>query len=70
MERWTTEYSAYVVETFFINNGSVILTQRSFRLRFNDPPSGAIPSRNTTRPWVRNFQNTAFRITRRRGGST
>lgn len=69
MERWTAEHRAYVVETFFRNNDSVILTQRSFRIRFNVPPRGAIPSRNTILLWVRNFQNTAFGTTRRRGGS-
>ena len=69
METWTSEHRAFVVETYFKNNDSVVITQRKFRTRFDVPPRGRIPSRNTILLWVRNFRATAFGTTRRRGGS-
>jgi len=59
MEQWSPEHRAFVVETFFKNGESVIVTQRKFRLHFNVPHHERIPSRNTILLWVHNFHTTA-----------
>ena len=43
----------------FKNGESVIITQRKFRLHFNDTRHGRIPSRNTILLWVHNVLTTA-----------
>ena len=59
MEQWSPQHRAFVVETFFKNGESVIVTQRKFRLHFNVPRHGRIPSRNTILLWMHNFCTTA-----------
>ena len=43
----------------FKNGESVIVTQRKFRLHFNVPRHGRMPSRNTILLWVHNVRTTA-----------
>jgi len=43
----------------FKNGESVIVTRRNFRLHFNVPRHGRIPSRNPIILWVHNFRTTA-----------
>lgn len=59
MERWSVQHRAFVVETFFKNNSSVIVTQRAFRQHFDIHQNDSVPSRNTILLWVRNFRETA-----------
>ena len=59
MEQWSPQHRAFIVETYFKNGESVIVTQRKFRLHFNVPRHGRIPSRNTIFLWVHNFRTTA-----------
>ena len=59
MEQWSPQHREFVVETFFKNGESVIVRQRKFRLHFNVPRHGRIPSRNTILLWVHNFRTTA-----------
>ncbi|PSN53799.1 hypothetical protein C0J52_04651, partial [Blattella germanica] len=56
IEKWNIELRAYVIETFFLNNDSVTLTQRRFRLHSNVGRYGRVPSRNTILLWVKNFR--------------
>jgi len=59
MEQWSPQHRAFVVETFFKNGESVIVAQRKFRLHFNVPRHGRIPSRNMILLWVHNFRTMA-----------
>jgi hypothetical protein len=47
MEQWGPQHRAFVVERFFENGESVIVTQSKFRMHFDVPRHGRIPSRNT-----------------------
>lgn len=66
MERWTAQHRVFVVETFFKNAESVTTTQRKFRLQFNIPRNGAIPTRNTILLWVQNFRETGSALEKNR----
>jgi hypothetical protein len=57
------------VETFFKNDESVTVTQRKFRLHFNVPRHGRIPSGNTILLWVHNCRTTASVTKKKQGGS-
>lgn len=56
---WSGEHRAFVIEAYFKNNDSVILTQRLFRRHFNLNRHAPVPSRNTILLWVKNFRNTS-----------
>jgi transposase len=58
MADWTDTHRAFAVETFFKNNGSVILTEKSFKKHFKLDRNATLPSRNTIQRWVRNFKET------------
>ncbi|GFG31159.1 hypothetical protein Cfor_08627 [Coptotermes formosanus] len=47
MERWTAQRHAFVVEAYFKNGCSVVITLRLFRTYFNVPRHGCVPCRNT-----------------------
>ena len=59
MERWSAQQRAFVLETFFKNNESVIVTQRAFRRHFSVHRNDSVPSRNTILLWVANFREMA-----------
>ena len=59
MNRWSAEYRAFVVESMFKNNESVVATQRVFRQHFNIHRNNSVPARNTIKLWITNFRQTA-----------
>ena len=65
MEQWSSEHRAFVVETYFKNGDSVVVTQRLFRQHFNVPRRGRIPSRNTINLWVQSFRSTGSALKRK-----
>lgn len=65
---WSVEQRAFVVETYFNNNGSVILTQRAFRLRFNLRPLDLVPDRNAIIRWVASFRTTGSTLKKKPPG--
>jgi hypothetical protein len=69
MEQWRSQHRAFFVETFFKNDESVLVTQRKFRLLFNVPRHGRIPSRTTILLWVYNFRATASATKKKPGGA-
>jgi hypothetical protein len=68
MEQWTTEHRAFIIETFFKTDGSVTLTQRRFRVRFNVCRHGNILSRNTILLWIANFMSTGSTLKKKPPG--
>jgi hypothetical protein len=63
LERWSAERRAFAVETYFINNDSVVVTGWIFRRPFNIHGENRVPSRNTVLLWVTNFRETASAFT-------
>jgi transposase len=68
MHRWSEEYRAFAVETFFKNNGSAIVTQRVFRRHFDIGRSGKVPTRQTILNWVTQFRTTASIVNKKPSG--
>ena len=68
MEHWSVEHWAFIVETYFKNNDSVIVTQWIFHRHFNIHQNNSVPSRNTVLLWVRNFRETASATKRKPPG--
>jgi hypothetical protein len=62
MEQRGSQNRAFVVETLFKNDESVIVIQRKFRLHFNVPRHGRIL-------WVHNFRTTTSATKKKQGGS-
>jgi hypothetical protein len=55
---WRGEHRAFVVEEYIRNGGSVITTQRAFRIRFKLGRHDPVPVRKTIHVWVSNFRAT------------
>jgi hypothetical protein len=55
---WTKVQRAFAVEAYFSNGGSIIATQRAFRVHFNNAPRGRIPGRQSIVSWVNYFRET------------
>lgn len=55
---WLGEHRAFVVEEFISNGGSVITTQRAFRIRFELGQHDRVPDRKIIQQWVSNFRQT------------
>jgi transposase len=68
MHRWSEEYRAFAVETFFKNNGSAIVTQRVFRRHFDIGRNGKVPTRQTILNWVTKFRTTASIVDKKPSG--
>ena len=68
MECWSVEYQAFVVETIFKNDDSVIVTQRIFRRHFNIHRNDSVPNCHTVLLWVRNFRETVSATKRKLPG--
>jgi len=49
---WSGEHRGFVVETFFKNNESVIVTQRAFHRHFRLGQRALIPDQKTILLWV------------------
>jgi len=47
MEQWTAQYRVFIVEAYFKNSDSAVITQRLFRRHFNIPRHSRVPCRNT-----------------------
>ena len=56
MEQWTAQYRVFIVEAYFKNSDSAVITQRLFRRHFNIPHHGRVPCHNTIRECVQNFR--------------
>ncbi|XP_050302993.1 uncharacterized protein LOC126740872 [Anthonomus grandis grandis] len=65
---WTGEHRAFVIETFFKSNESVITTQRNFRTHFALGRHDPVPDRKTTLLWVLNFRATGSALKRKLTG--
>jgi hypothetical protein len=55
---WSGEHHAFVVEQFFRNGGSPILTQCAFRIHFALGRRDPVPDKKTIPTWVSNFRQT------------
>lgn len=55
---WSGEHRAFVVEEFIKNGGSLISTQRAFRVRFALGRHDLVPDRKTIQNRVSNFRET------------
>ncbi|PSN42225.1 hypothetical protein C0J52_18491 [Blattella germanica] len=53
---WSLEHRVAAVR-FMHETGSVVATQRRFRIHFNVPRHGGIPSRKTILQWVSKLEN-------------
>jgi hypothetical protein len=65
---WSGQHRAFVVEEFIKNGGSVITTQRAFRLHFAIGRRDPIPTGPTIRNWVSNFRATSSALKTRPQG--
>ena len=52
MGQWTSTYCAFVVETYFKNGDSVVITQWLFCQHFDVPPHDAVSRWNTIKLWI------------------
>jgi len=52
------EHRAFIVEEFIKNGGSLVATQRPFRIRFGLGRREAVPDKKTIYRWVSNFRQT------------
>ena len=59
MNRWFAEHRAFVVESMFENNESVVATQHLFRQHFNIHRNDSVPAHNTIKFCITNFRQTA-----------
>ena len=55
---WLGEHRAFFVEEFIKNGGSLVATQRAFRIRFALSRREAFPYKKTIYRWVSNFRQT------------
>ena len=55
--QWSRQERAFACEAFFSNGCSIIATQRTFRRRFNIPPAGRVPGRQSIVLWVEAFRS-------------
>lgn len=65
---WLGEHRAFVVEEFIRNGGSVITTQRAFRIRFALGRHESVPDRKSIHVWVSNFRATGSALKRKSPG--
>lgn len=65
MEHWSTKHCAFVVETFFKNNDSVIVTQCAFCNHFSIHQNNCVPSHNAIPVVGVNFQEMASAMKKR-----
>lgn len=56
MATWSVEHRVFAVEEFLRNHESIVAVTRAFRRRFNIPPRGSVPKRDTILSWVHNFR--------------
>lgn len=68
MEQWTKQHRAFAVKAFY-QTGSYVAAQRRFRAHFELNRNRPVPSVNSIKSWVTNFENVG-ETTRKRGGST
>jgi transposase-like protein len=69
MEQWSPQHRAFIVEMFFKNGKSVIVTQRKFCLHFNVSCHWRIQSWNTILLWVHDVHTMACATKKKHGGS-
>lgn len=62
---WNGEHCAFVVEEYIRNGGSVITTQRPFRIYFQLGRNDLVPDRKTIQVWVSNFGATGSALKRK-----
>jgi len=55
---WTGVHRGFVVHAYYENNHSVIATQRAFCIHFGIPRNESIPSANTIKFWIWQFEET------------
>ena len=55
---WLGEHRAFIVEEFIKNGGSLVSTQRAFRICFAIGRREAVPDKKTIYRWVSNFRQT------------
>ena len=55
---WLGEHRAFIVEEFIKNGGSLVATQRAFRIRFALGRQEAVPDKKTIYRWVSNLRQT------------
>lgn len=55
--QWSRQERAFACEAYFSNGCSIIATQRAFRRRFNIPPAGRVPGRQSIVSWVEAFRS-------------
>ena len=65
---WHGEHRSFVVEEFIKNGGSVISTQRAFRIRFELGRRDSVPDAKTIKLWVSNFRQTGSALKRKPTG--
>jgi hypothetical protein len=65
---WSVENRSFVVEEFFQNGGSPMMTQRAFRIRFTLGRHDPVPDKKTIRNWVSNFRQTGSILKRKSTG--
>ncbi|KAJ8966598.1 hypothetical protein NQ317_015429 [Molorchus minor] len=58
MATWSVEHRVFAVEEFIRNNESIVAVTRALAGRFNIPPRGSVPKRDTILSWVHNFRTT------------
>jgi len=55
---WLGKHPAFIVEEFIKNGGSLVATQRAFRIRFGLGRREAVPNKQMIYRWVSNFKQT------------
>ena len=59
MELYSNVQRSFIVETYFKNNNSIVITQRLFRRHFQLNRRDPIPDRKTIGKWIHKFRQTA-----------
>lgn len=62
---WSGEHRAFVVEEFIKNYGSLITTQRSFRIRLTLGQRDPVQDTKKIKNWISNFQKTGNLLKRK-----
>jgi len=55
---WSNEQRAFAVETYFLQNHSIVVVQHAFRTRYQIAPRDRVPDRKSILLWVENFRET------------
>lgn len=65
---WSGEHRAFVIERFIECGGSIIATQRAFRIHFGLGRHDPVPHHATIKVWVSNFRQTSSALKKKSPG--